>query len=448
MWLPSHVVEANTRQSYTHIVERYLLAEFGSMRMNEILPAHVRDFFRRLQQRGSSAFTVQRCRTVLGAIFTTALNDRVIFLHPCTGVRTPTVPVAPLRILTPDELEAIISALPDKRWRLLVEVAIGSGLRWGELVELRVDALDATTGMLTVARTVVELRPRFHPDGGRFQVKDYPKNQHYRRLLLDAALVELIQQHIVDNGLQHGELLFAAPQSKTAHPIAPPVGGATAPNQAGRCYRHGTMSGYSAGGCRCEHCRAAYAYYRALRRAAGKDRPPAGRHLPRDFFRQQVWKPALAAAGITRRIRFHDLRHAHASWLVAGGADLQTVRERLGHASLRATEKYLHSLPGTDYGAIEALARIRHRTTTATPAVDHARPQLIRSMRARPAAIGRGQRARRRIAGGRANVQAALRGKQDRGRSPANGTSRAHADHVIERVLYQLLSATREIPRR
>jgi integrase len=405
-------------------VERYLLAKFGSMRMNEILPAHVRDFV----QRGGEDRAEYRA--------TPLHRERR---------RSP--------LLQPTE-EAIISALPDKRWRLLVEVAIGSGLRWGELVELRVDDLDATTGMLTVARTVVELRPRFHPDGGRFQVKDYPKNQHYRRLLLDAALVELIQQHIVDNGLQHGELLFAAPQSKTAHPIAPPVGGATAPNQAGRCYRHGTMSGYSAGGCRCEHCRAAYAYYRALRRAAGKDRPPAGRpvtrngHLPRDFFRQQVWKPALAAAGITRRIRFHDLRHAHASWLVAGGADLQTVRERLGHASLRATEKYLHSLPGTDYGAIEALARIRHRTTTATPAVDHARPQLIRSMRARPAAIGRGQRARRRIAGGRANVQAALRGKQDRGRSPANGTSRAHADHVIERVLYQLLSATREIPRR
>ena len=40
----------------------------------------------------------------------------------------------------------------------------------------------------------------------------------------------------------------------------------------------------------------------------------------------------------------YDLRHAHASWLLAGDADIQTVRERLGHASLRATERYLHTL--------------------------------------------------------------------------------------------------------
>ena len=44
-------------------------------------------------------------------------------------------------------------------------------------------------------------------------------------------------------------------------------------------------------------------------------------------------------------VRPHDLRHAHASWLLAGGADLQAVKERLGHASIATTEKYLHTLP-------------------------------------------------------------------------------------------------------
>ncbi|MCW2940301.1 MAG: putative Tyrosine recombinase xerD, partial [Actinomycetia bacterium] len=38
------------------------------------------------------------------------------------------------------------------------------------------------------------------------------------------------------------------------------------------------------------------------------------------------------------------MRHAHASWLLAGGADLQVVKERLGHASISTTEKYLHTL--------------------------------------------------------------------------------------------------------
>jgi site-specific recombinase XerD len=53
----------------------------------------------------------------------------------------------------------------------------------------------------------------------------------------------------------------------------------------------------------------------------------------------------------------HDLHHAHASWLLAGGADIQTVKERLGHGSLRTTEKYLHTLPDHDDTALDARRR-------------------------------------------------------------------------------------------
>jgi hypothetical protein len=78
--------------------------------------------------------TVQRCETVLSSIFTTALNDQIVFLRPCCGVTGPPVPRKPLRIVTPSEFESIVEALPDGQWRLLAEVAIGGGLRWGELV--------------------------------------------------------------------------------------------------------------------------------------------------------------------------------------------------------------------------------------------------------------------------------------------------------------------------
>ena len=45
----------------------------------------------------------------------------------------------------------------------------------------------------------------------------------------------------------------------------------------------------------------------------------------------------------------------------AGGADLQVVKQRLGHGSLRTTEKYLHTLPDADETALEALSRMRNR---------------------------------------------------------------------------------------
>jgi integrase len=80
---------------------------------------------------------------------------------------------------------------------------------------------------------------------------------------------------------------------------------------------------------------------------------------PGNWFTKQVWKPACTAAGIEGTVRMHDLRHAHASWLLAGDADLQVAKERLGHASIATTERYLHTLPTADDTAIDALAKIR-----------------------------------------------------------------------------------------
>jgi integrase len=359
VWLPSHLVEATTRQTYTHVVERYLVPQFGRLRMDRVLPCHVRDFVHRLCDEGVSAQVVQRCRTVLGSIFTTALRDQVVLQHPCVGSRGPVVPPVLLRVLEPEEFESLLDALPGLRWRLLVEVAIESGVRWGELVELRMHDLDVAGCLLTVARTVEEIEPRFHPTGGRFLVKEYPKGRDFRRLRLRRQLVDRVAAYVERSGLEPGDLLFSFPERAA---IVDPdrSGGGFAPGD------HGTLSRYSARGCRCEACRAVYAGYRASRRAQGKDRPRLGRwvdtdgHLPRRWYLRNIWEPALAAAGITRRVRMHDLRHAHASWLLAGGADVQTVRERLGHASLRATERYLHTLAESDERALAAFERIRH----------------------------------------------------------------------------------------
>lgn len=67
------------------------------------------------------------------------------------------------------------------------------------------------------------------------------------------------------------------------------------------------------------------------------------------------------AAGLAFTPTMRDLRHAHASWLLAGGADIQIVKERLGHATIATTERYLHTLPDADETALKALDAIRNR---------------------------------------------------------------------------------------
>jgi integrase len=369
-WLPHHLLEPGVRSNYAGQITKHLIPFFGPMKMRDIMPEHVRQWVTHMQAKGASARTIQYAKgSILNAIFTTALDDEVVTIHPGRGVKIPPVPDKPRRIITASQFSLLYQALPDADAQLLVETAIESGMRWGELTEVRVHDLDFTTCILTVSRAVIELSRDDHPDGGRFLVKNYPKDKEYRRFKLSQQITDKIQGHVTAKGLGLDDLLFtyeapAQPRSRTRDRTGSPAPGLTEPNAQGRRYRHGTLTAYNAAKCHCGHCRRAYATYRAARRAGGNDAPRTPRvcdtdgHIPADWFRHQVWYPARKAAGLGR-IRIHDLRHAHASWLLSGGADLQVVKERLGHASIATTEKYLHSLPTADETALDALAKMR-----------------------------------------------------------------------------------------
>lgn len=88
----------------------------------------------------------------------------------------------------------------------------------------------------------------------------------------------------------------------------------------------------------------------------GSPQGPAGNPLSCNTFRTRYWLPALESAELGRHVRMHDLRHAHASWLLAGGADLKTVMDRLGHSQIQTTQKYLHTLLDAHAQALKALS--------------------------------------------------------------------------------------------
>ena len=377
-WLPHHELEPGVRSNYAGQIRKHLLPFFGPMKMRDIMPEHVRQWVTSMKDKGASARTIEYCKgSILNAIFTTALTDEVVTIHPSHGVKSPAAPGKPRRIITAAQFDRLYQALPGADAKLLAETGIESGMRWGELTEVRVGDLDFETCILTVSRAVIELTQDEHPDGGRFLVKDYPKDKEYRRFKLSQQITTKIQAHAAAKGLGDNDLIFTyqapeQPRTSARSEAASPPPGMTAPNEKGRQYRHGTLTAYNAAKCRCEHCRGAYAAYRAARRGHGKDGPRTPRrrdtdgHIPDDWFRKQVWYPARKAAGLGN-VRIHDLRHAHASWLLAGGADLQVVKERLGHASIATTEKYLHSLPTADETALDALTKIRN-PETARPA--------------------------------------------------------------------------------
>lgn len=69
-----------------------------------------------------------------------------------------------------------------------------------------------------------------------------------------------------------------------------------------------------------------------------------------------------------RHIRFHDLRHGHASLMLAAGVPLAVVSKRLGHSSITITsDTYSHFLDGVGRQAAQAAAALVRRQADVTP---------------------------------------------------------------------------------
>ena len=66
-WLPNHQLEHTTHQRYSYQIGKYLLPEFGAMRMSDIAPMHVREWITRLKDQDVSASTIADLKTALSA---------------------------------------------------------------------------------------------------------------------------------------------------------------------------------------------------------------------------------------------------------------------------------------------------------------------------------------------------------------------------------------------
>jgi integrase len=297
-WWPSRHLEISTAAAYRSYLDTHFLPYFGQIPMAAILPSTVQAWVGFALRAGLSPRSIRKYHVLLHNIFRRAVRDRVIASNPCTDTELPKAVSKPTRILSPAEFDQLLNALP-ARHRVMALVAIETGMRWGELVGLRVRHLDLPRRTLLVHDVIVEVTRKDSPTGQRFVTKPYPKNDQPRRLAITPELVQAITQQIENLELGADDLLFPS------------------------------------NGC------------------------PGGAPISRANFRKRAWLPAIRRAGLGFDVRFHDLRHTHASWLLAGGADLKVVMDRMGHAQLATTQRYLHTLDDADERAIAAFQRTR-----------------------------------------------------------------------------------------
>ncbi|SLM49226.1 putative Phage integrase [Nitrospira japonica] len=309
-WLKEHAqvnCKPSTYAEYSWCIEHILLPEFGTLPLDALTVAHVRQIIAKYTEAGKSRATIRNYLAPLRAAFTQAEDDGLVSKNPAAKLgkllKHTKGSAKDIHPLTRQETATLLDTAKAKTPLIspLLFCAVRTGLRRGELIGLQWGDIDLAGRSLLVRRAVVR------------GVVGPPKSGKPRRVDLSAGLC--------------AELTAL----------------------------------------RAEHEREAEADGEALKLDAPVFRSPRGFRWDEHNL-DKLWRETLKASGI-RKVRLHDLRHTFASQLIEQGAYPKYIQEQLGHASITMTmDTYGHLFPNRNRGLVDGLDSLDFEGRNATPA--------------------------------------------------------------------------------
>jgi len=304
-------VRPKTLRDYRLLVERHIAPALGHIPLSALQPLHLQELYTQALQDGRldgkgglSPRSVQILHTVLHSALKQAVRWQIISRNPADAVDVPRPRRPQITTLDSKGLERLLQAAQGHRDEALIRFAVLTGLRRGELLALAWDDVDLDKGLLRVRRGLI------YVPGGSATV-DTPKTRRSRRqVVLSKAAVSVLRQ--VRREQAQARLRLGAGYHDHGLVFCNPDGSPMDPG-------------------------AVTHRFTKLVRAAGLE-----------------------------GLRFHDLRHTHASLLLAQGVHPKVVQERLGHETVSTTlDTYSHVIPTLQREAAEAIdAALGHRLGT------------------------------------------------------------------------------------
>lgn len=303
-WLAGQRLRPSTIASYRKNIRLHIAPRLGSTPLARLTGAQVNAWLRDLEQTGRadgagglSARTTRYVHTILRSALSDAVRDGRLAVNPTDRATPPSAAEArspEMRCWTATQLRTFLGWSAERgddlhvAWLLLAS----TGMRRGEALALRWRDVDLDAGSLAVRRSAGLVKT--HGVGEQI-VEGATKSGHARVVDLDAGTVAALRAYRAARGgvalglIRDDALVLGAVDGRYRHP-----------ERFSRAFRR-----------QIEQCR----------RALGDDALPT--------------------------CRLHDLRHTHASLLLADGVPVKVVSERLGHANATITlGVYQHVLPG------------------------------------------------------------------------------------------------------
>lgn len=210
-WRASRVHRPGTASQIETNLRRHVYPRLGDRPIGAIRRSEVQALVKAMSvgengRKPLSPATVEVAYTWVSTIFKAAVLDRVIAVSPCQQIALPAVEERRIVPLSVETVEQLIEAVPD-RYRALIVLGAGTGMRISEALGLSNDRIDWIRRTVTVDRQLAKVagsEPVFGP------VKD--KKNRPRVIPLPQSVVDELSAHVARFGLGADGLLFTGPR--------------------------------------------------------------------------------------------------------------------------------------------------------------------------------------------------------------------------------------------
>jgi integrase len=286
-------LRARTFIGYKQQIEAHVIPALGHLRLHAMSPQQVQEMLAALRLKHLSPRTICGVRAVLRAALADAIRWGLVARNAAALAYGPRVQRTHLKVLAADQAKMFLEAIKGDRLEAFFSVAVGTGLRLGEMLGLRWEDVDLEAGALTVRQALQRIGKELH--------FVEPKSERSRRSIrLPAFVTNALKRHRVKQ--LEDRLLAGSNWVKSGLVFTSTIG--TALDE---------------------------------------------RNVRRSF-------KALLAGAELPDMRLHDLRHTTATLLLAQGVHARVVMETLGHSQVSLTlDTYSHVLPGLQAEAAQRM---------------------------------------------------------------------------------------------